>query len=343
LYGFSLSLDSSDFGGLDSTSIIHGIYIEPGIKNTKIISSAPHETKGSIIGFTGYGILAEGFDEQTNSNSEIFINKVKQIEIDNLLIAENFNGICLDNVFQANINKSSIINNHSTSDAYGIYCLDSHDITINECKVNKNSSERNILGLCIQDCVGTSILHSEANYNESLLYGNAIGMQITGTTCHANTIFNSQASANLCAHINSSESIGFHITNQAYNNVIEKCNTHSNKSMIPFPSQPTPTITPVGYGIKLENSNHNQIHENTSSTQKNYGFYDALIGSTTIYTGNKSLYNPTANYSIFFTTGTDATEPLPTTIIYPGDLLALLGSATTSPLINIEIKAALTE
>lgn len=340
LYGFTLALDSSEIGGLSATTVVHGIYIEPGVKNTKIISSAPHQTKGYITGFTGFGIFAEGTDSQTSDSCDIYTNKIKQVEINNLFIAENFNGISLNNVFQARINQSNVISNVSQTDSYGIYCSNSHDITINECKVNKNYSYQNMYGIYVKDCVGTSISNSEANFNESIQTGNTSGITITGSsasTCHANSIFNCQANANLSAYVSGVESIGIHLSDETFNNVIEQCSTFSN-SYETASGASTPSTLPIGYGIKLDNSNHNQVHKNTSGNHLNYGFYDSLTGSTTIYTGNKALYNPTENYSISFTTGTGATQPISTTIVYPGDLSA---RGTVSPLDNIEIEQSL--
>jgi len=342
LYGYTLQFDSSEIGGLNTTQQIHGIYINPGVKNTKIVSSKSQDSVGAISRFTGYAIYASGNSTETNNNYDFFTNKIKQISIENILIAGNLNGIYLRRVEEATIHNSKIINNISYNTLYGINILNSQDIKITDCKVNQNISHASLTGIYIKDSIGVSVSNTQASYNKSLMTGNVAGITITASSassCHSNSIFNCQANSNLCAYVNDTQSIGFHLKNQTFNNVIEKCIADGN-SYGDYPqNNQTPTTPPLGYGIKLENSNSNQITDNILKSNLSYGFYDNLTGSTSFYTKNKSLYHPVANYDVFYITGTDATQPLEVITIYPGDLSTV--AENLSPYSNIEVQQTL--
>jgi hypothetical protein len=351
LYGFNLELDSSEIDGLLSNHVIHGIFIKPGVKNIKILSSASQDRQGSISRFTGYGIYAEGGTNPTMNAIQIYNNQIKDLEFHNITISECFNGIYLKQVAYGILDRINIIHNTSLINTlYGIYCLSCSNLEIKHCRVNENYSNYNVYGIYLKNTIGCTIKHTEANFNKSVHnefitqsphVGSISGMTIIGTSTinsHSNIIFNCQANDNICGTVSEAEIIGFHLAENTFNNVIEQSQAsynHHNKNTEDLTDL---EILPIGYGFKIENSHHNQIISNQANSNLNYGFYDDADASTTIYTGNKSFYNP-INYDVVFKTNVSETQPLSRITIYPSDLSAALN--TISPLVNIEMQAPL--
>ncbi len=351
LYGFNLELDSSEINGLLSNEVIHGIYIKPGVKNVKILSSASQDRQGSISRFTGYGIYAEGGSTPTMNDIQIYSNQIKDIEIHNITISECFNGIYLKQVAYGILDRINIVHNTSLVDTlYGLYCSSCSNLEIKHCKINENYSNYNIYGIYLENTLGCTIKHTETNFNKSVHnefvsqsphIGSVTGITLTGTSdinSHSNVIFNCQANDNTCGAVSGAEIIGFHLSDNTFNNVIEQSQAHYNHHNKNVDDLDSLDEFPTGYGFKIENSHHNQIVNNQAHSNLNYGFYDNSDASTSIYTGNKSFYNP-INYDITFKTNSSETQPLSRLTIYPSDLSAALN--TISPLVNIEMQAPL--
>lgn len=341
LFGFSLILDDINIGNFDEdacplcsdpseVSTVHGIYIKPGVKNTRIISSMGQYAKGSIRDFTGFAILAQGTSGAAN--------RIEQLVVDNLLLADNFGGISVSYAAETSITNTEAFSNCCFNAVYGMSFVNTTDAFVSNCKSNNNASCDDAYGIFIKDSIGVCIQNCETSYNESTRTGSAFGIMITAssaTSTHSNKIFNCTANENLCAYASSQQSIGFYITGTSYNNIIENCTSLSNTNgAIPDPN-PNPAPAPQGFGIKLENSNFNEVHGNKVGTQLSYGIYDSLTESTSVFTKNIAFYSPT-NYSVNFKTSNGSVEPIDTVILFPGDLSAI--NTATSQLQNVEIK-----
>jgi hypothetical protein len=340
LFGFSLILDDINTGNYDEddcpngslsgVTTIHGIYIKPGVKNTRIISSLGQQVKGSIRDFNGYAIFAEGGNTITTD--------IEQLRIDNIAAANNFGGFSVSYAKEVIISNSETNSNCSINTVYGMSYANVTDLDVYDCKSNSNVSADDVFGIYLKDTVGAKIRNCHANHNESINTGSAYGFTITATstsTTHSNSIKECIANENICAYADSQESIGFYLTGGSYNNIIENCTSLSNTQGAVSGS---PATVPKGYGIKIDNSNYNEIHSNKIGTQLTYGIYDSAAGtSTTLLTRNIAFYNPT-NYSISYKTSTGEVTELHTVILYPSDLSGI--NTATLQLQNFEIKKA---
>lgn len=342
LFGFSLILDDSNIGNFDEDACpvcsgdlsdvktVHGIYIKPGIKNTRIISSMGQHAKGSIRDFTGFAIYAQGASGAANN--------IEQLMIDNISVADNFSGISVEYAANVSVTNSDAISNCCLNAVYGMSFTNVTDLFVASCKSNSNASCDDVYGIFIKDTIGALVQNCEASYNESAEDGSAYGITITAsssTSTHSNKLENCTANENLCAYAHATQSIGIYLTGSSYNNIVQDCTSLSNThGAIPDPD-PNPTTPPKGYGIKLENSNFNELHGNKIGTHLTYGIYDSLTASTSIFTKNVSFYSPT-NYSVNFQSASGTTDPLNVVTLFPGDLSAM--NTATSQLQNVEIK-----
>lgn len=324
LAGFNLSLDPRSATSFLVNNPTFGIAITAGTKNIKIISSSPIQNysicKGSISGFTGYAIYALGSTQIINSY-DIYQNYIQNIELYNLLITSNASGIYLSNVLQANIMNSDIVYNFSSRPTYGICCANVLQSTIENCNFNQNYSWNTVIGAYLEDTVNCSVINCQASYNRSLKNGDAIGMQLAGTTpltSSVNTITKCTANTNISSYTSGSESIGFFISRGSHTNIISECKTFHNTHNSSFGLIP-PTIGPKGYGIKLERSYNNQIYKNQSGYHSHYGFFDLSLISSSFFTNNIGIFNPTANFIVDIANGSGS-EPLPVLEIYQNDL-----------------------
>ena len=342
-FGFSLSLNDINIGDfdedscpvctddIDGVSTVHGIYIKPGVKNTRIISSMGEYSKGSIRDFTGFGILAEGESGAAN--------KIEQLTVDNMLIADNFGGISVEEASEISITNTNAVSNCCLNVVYGFYFANVTDALISKCKSNTNCSCDDVYGMYIKDCIGITVQHCETSFNQSTLTGSSFGVAITAsssTTTHSNTVSSCVANENLCSYVDGQQSVGFYLTGSSYNNLVENCTALSNGHGAIPAGEDVPSPFPQGYGVKVESSNFNEIHGNKAGTNLSYGIFDSLAASTSIFTKNIAFYNTTENYSVNFKDSSGTTEALEVTTLFPGDLSAI--NTATSELVNIEIK-----
>lgn len=320
LAGFNLSLDGRSASSFLTNNPTFGIAITAGTKNVRIISSGSTNCKGSISGFTGYAIYALGSTQIMNSY-DIYQNYIQNIQINNLLLTSNASGIYLSDVLQATISNTDAVYNFSSRPSYGIYCTNVLQSSIQNSNFNQNWSWATIIGMYLEDTINCSITKCQASYNRSLKHGDAIGMQLTGTSPSSslvNTISECIANSNLSSYTSGAQSIGYYINRGSHTNIISNSQTFYNSHGPSFGSIP-PLITPKGYGIKLEQSNNNQIIKNQSGYHSHYGFLDISLLSSSFFTSNVSIFNATANYVIDIANGTGS-EPLPVLTIYQNDL-----------------------
>ncbi len=337
LAGFTLSLSPSSSNFLINKPI-YGIAVLPGVKNVKIISTLSAEQKGCIFGFSGFAIYMLGTTTTSYGTYDIYANMIKNVIINNLLITQNMNGIYISNALEVSITNMSILYNFSPRILYGINFVNVLEGLIDSCKINQNYSYSDVYGICLQDTIGVVIENSATNLNQSTQYGDANGMNITAstaTTSHANQISNCTAHRNFCSFSTGKNSIGFSIDSQSHHNTIENCSSFGNSHSTTFGGAPAPVTYPQGIGFQLDSTNSNRIHNNKSGQHDTYGFYDTQAISTSFWTSNLAILNPTANYNITIPTHAGS-QPLPTIVLSQNNLTAYTG---TSPVLaNIEVQ-----
>ena len=337
LAGFNLSLDPSSATSFLVNNPTFGIAITAGTKNIKIISSSSLNSKGSISEFTGYAIYGLGSNQVFNSY-DIYQNYIQNIEINNLLLTANASGIYLSDALQANITETNIVYNFSSRATYGIYYSNVLQSSIRNCNVNQNYSWINMIGMYLQDTINCSVINCQASYNRSLKNGDAIGIQLTATSLlgsFVNTIFKCTANTNLSSYTTGKESIGFLINGHSHTNIISECQTFYNTHGPSFGSVP-PLIGPKGYGIKIEQSNNNQVSKNLSGYHSHFGYLDISLISSSFFTNNVGIFNTVANYAVDIANGVGS-EPLPVLEIYQNDLEVY--NYQTPNFMNLSIKS----
>jgi len=333
--GFSLLFDPTSA----SNNKIHGIAVMPGVKNLKIISNTSTEKKGCITGFLGFAIYMLG-RSANNNNLNSYTNSIMSPSIHNLHVIQNNSGIYIGNSIQPSISYCDIHYNYSSAITYGIHLSQTIDGIVNNCNVNMNSSITDVYGIQLEDVSNTSIQNSTFNFNRSLTSGGTIGISITGTsteTSSDNRIINCTANGNICAQDNSKESIGICIDSPSSYNTIQNCITlRQNCNKLTTGSNDSTTFS-NSYGIKINNSEFNQLIENKSG-YNNYGFHDSLIPSTSFYFENLSVKNRSKNYEVFISNSLNDgySIPLPTKTIYQDIASTNNYSSTFSN--NVEIK-----
>lgn len=325
--GQTLYLDSSI-----TATVIHGIYIKPGIKGTQIISSTQNVNyKGIVQDFTGYGINLIG----TTGASTV----VKHTNIDNVACSYNAQGIHAEFADNTSITNSGCIGNtHTTDSAYGIYMKDVNDTTINNVACNGNYSGKNAYGIYLENSVNATAENCTANANYSTAtvagaFGSSYGIHITSSgastvSSSSNNLINCIANENYHTSntgVTDQESAGIILTkvtaasSTTEANNIENCTTRRNIS-----KAGTAAIA-LGYGIKLNTSDKNEIKSCVSSYNTTTGIIDLLSQSTSFFTSNLCFHNA-SNYNINFKvqlgTGT-GTSQIRTVKIYVGDHIAL--------------------
>lgn len=336
LAGFNLSLDPSSSSGFLSNNPIYGISILPGVKNIKIISSGPHDKKGSISGFCGFAIYGDG--NFPSYNFDIYGGMIISLTIDNILMVYNSGGISITNALEVTINNVNIVYNFGARIVYGIYFNNVLNGSITNTKSNQSYSYVDVIGIYLLDTIGIFIDNCSSSFNRSLQNGISIGMEITGTiedNSHDNTISNSIASGNLCSYVTAKESIGILINSHTKNNNINNCTTSYNSHGPSFGGATDPVVAPIAYGIKLHNTRDNQVSKNQSAYNDNFGFFDNAVASTSFFSSNTALFNETS-YQVNIQLPGPTIGPLPTIILYQYNLATYTG--TTSPLMNIEVK-----
>jgi hypothetical protein len=323
-------------GGLPAIS---GIHIKAGIKGTQIISSTNNTNyKGAIKDFTEYGIYIKGTSILT----------VKQTSIDNIICAQNKQGIHVEYANVASISNSQCIaNTHATENVYGIFMQNINNVIINNFLANENFSNATTYGIYLENARSCSIKNSSANLNYSTSTGSsgsAYGIYLTSTgtgTSFSNTIDSCIANENYCTAnvlILSQEAVGIVLTTASAtteSNSITHC--EAKRNVYTGSSSPSP----LGYGIKLGNSRKNIIESCVTSHNSTSGIIDTLAASTSFFTQNFSFFNGITNYNIVFNkelgaSGPNST-PLATIKIHISNHLAL--QAAMQGLSNIEIVA----
>lgn len=319
--------------------ITHGIVIMPGANNVKIISNTSLENKGCITLFSGFAIFFAG-----KLTESYFINHDMMIQcplIKNLLIVQNKNGISIQNTVQPVIHHMNISCNHSLKEIHGIYLYNTIDAVINNCTINFNSSTDNVYGILLQDAAGSEIKNSSINFNYSTGFGGVTGINITGSSSETsgyNTIINCNIKNNTCSYTQDIESIGCSINNPSHHNTIKQTNCFGHNHNLLNLNAKIPLILPKSHGIKINNSNNNNIIESKCYYYNTYGFYDSMTISTSSYLNNTARLNKIKNYNIFIPNSLHDgySTPLPTTVIYQ-DIISNTNQPTNF-FNNIEIR-----
>ncbi len=327
LNGFNLSLSPASTANFLTNSPTYGIAVYQGVKNLKIISSAPITRKGSITGFSGYAIYATGLLQSYNTY-DIFLNYIKNLTIDNILITQNINGIYILNAVQVSITNTHIIYNFSSRPLFGVNFINVLNGFVELCRINQNYSFSDIIAINLRDTTNNQVNACEISSNRSIVDGNATGIKVSAVgggllSSIANTIENTNINRNLCSYTANKKSIGINITSGSLHNVINNCNADLHGNVPSSASPPSPL--PVGIGIQLEDSDFNQINNNRCGYNSDYGISDTDTPSTSFFTKNFCALNLTANYSVIVP-GTSGPIALPTIILSSGDLTAYTGA-----------------
>lgn len=341
LNGFNLSLDAKSASNFLVNQPIHGISIMPGVQNVKIISSTQNIQTGSISNFSGYAVYANGFSTQFSAALATSVYNIHQyliqnILIENLLMYGNLGGISMTNVLQAFINFVAVSYSTGNQDVFGINCNKVLNLAITNCKINQNYSNSNVIGISLVNTISTTVTNVLVDNNRSL-YNNSTGILISSTTgllSRDNKIDNCNITGNICGFVAGNQSIGIHLTGGSFSNLIQSCNIASNA----FGSALIPPLTnPFTYGIKIETSLENIIGNNDVAFHTTCGIIDTATLSTSLFTRNICTFN-TLNYSAQVIDGvTIGGIPLPTTIVYPGNMTAYTGGGPVWQNIDVRL------
>lgn len=330
--GYALSLDPSSASNFMVNNPTYGIAVYQGVKNLKIISTNQNK-KGTISGFCGYAIYANGLNQSYN-NYDMYSNMIKNLIIDNLLITQNINGVYIAHAIDINVSNLDIIYNYAPRIVTGIYCLDILSGVIASCKTNQNFSYTDVFGVVLQDTTDVQVTRCQANANRSLKHGSAIGFLITALTAiksAGNQITSCIANRNLCSLIAGKKAIGFSIKNLSHHNSIEDCTSFLSSHIPGIPSG----THPMGIGFEIDNGFFNQINRNRSGYHDTYGFSDTALISSSFWSQNVSMLNTTSNYNVAVPTNTGPIA-LPVTLLYAADLNAFTGSGPQ--LVNLSVE-----
>lgn len=340
LNGFNLSLDPRSASNFATNKPIHGISIMPGVQNVKIISSKQEGQTGTISHFSGYGIYGNGFSTQFNAVAaqttyNIHENLIQNVFIENLLLYGNLGGISLTNVLQTIINFVAVRYSFGNQDVYGIVFNKVFNGAIINSKINQNYSNQNVFGIAFIDTIGTSISHSAIDNNRSL-FQNSTGILITSSPLSLsrdNKIANCNVTGNTCANITGMQVIGINLVG-GLNDYIENCSVATNF----YAPSLNPPLTPAEtYGIKLDTTTESVIFDNTVSFHGTCGIIDTARLSSSLFIRNIAIMNK-LNYSAQVSDGvTLGGVPLPTTIVYPGNLTAYAGGGPVWQNIDVRL------
>lgn len=340
LNGFNLSLDPKSASNFAINRPIHGISIMPGVQNIKIISSTKEGQTGTISNFSGYGIYGNGFSTQFNAATaqttyNIHESLIQNIFIENLLIYGNLGGISLTNVLQTIINFVAVSYSSGNQDVYGIVFNKVFNGAIFNSKINQNYSNQNVYGIAFIDTIGTNITNSLVDNNRSI-FQNVTGILIKSSSLSLsrnNKIERCSIIGNTCANITGMQVIGVNIIGTV-NNSIEHCTIATN---FYGPSLNPPLIPADTYGIKLDGTFQNSITDNTVAYHGTCGIIDTATLSTSLFTRNIAVMNE-INYSAQVPDGiTVGGVPLPTTIVYPGNMTAYTGGGPVWQNIDVRL------
>ena len=361
LAGFNLSMAPRSAAPFLFNRPTYGISILPGVKNTRIISSTTSDKPGSISGFSGYAIYGSG--ENISFTYSIYANMIRNLVIDNILMNSDLGGIHLENALHVTINDSAIIYSFGARDINGIFLNNVFNSTITSINISQNYSHSAVVGINLIDTIGIIIDGCIIDNNRSILDGDAIGILVDATTIetsHNNKIQNCNISGNHCASIRGKEAIGIAIRHGSYGNGIENCSIFEQTSGVAPGGVIDPALLPISYGIKLELTANNQILKNQVGYNGNFGIYESAVAPTyvpvpapiywtvspstpvlttspsTLYTNNTCLFHINNYYVSVSTAAFPFYGPLPTTILYPGDLTAYTGGGPI--LQNLEVK-----
>ncbi|AXK60323.1 hypothetical protein [Candidatus Chromulinivorax destructor] len=329
LNGFNLSLDPKSASNFAVNRPIHGISIMPGVQNIKIISSTEKGQTGTISNFSGYGIYGNGFSTQFNAATaqttyNIHESLIQNIFIENILIYGNLGGISLTNVLQIIINFVAVSYSFGNQDVYGIVFNKVFNGAITNSKINQNYSNKDVFGIAFIDTISTSITNSLIDNNRSVLQ-NVTGVLIRSSTLSLsrnNKVDSCNIVGNTCANVTGMQVIGINIIGTV-NNTIGNCTVATN---FYGPSLNPPATSAETYGIKLDGTFQNSIADNTVAYHGTCGIIDTATLSSSLFIRNVAIMNE-INYSAQVQDGvTVGGIPLPTTIVYPGNLTAYTGS-----------------
>lgn len=334
LNGFNLSLDPASASNFLTNNPTYGIAIYQGVKNLKIISSSGPSQQGSITGFSGFAIYGTGV-AQTYNSYDIYLNYIKNLTIDNLLITQNMNGIYILNGVNTTITNTNIVYNFSSRAVFGIFLVNVLDGLIDTCKANQNYSFVDVTGFCLQDTSNITVQNSQANANRSYKSGNVNGFVVSGsllgTLSSSNRVTNCIANRNLCSFVSGKKSVGFTINNKSHHNILENC-----ISFYCGHVQAEGFAATFGIGFLLDDASFNQLHQNKSGYHDTYGYYDTATISSSFWTSNYGFFNTTANYNVTVPTSSGS-APLSTIVITPNDLNDYLGAGPILANISAEL------
>lgn len=326
--GFNLSLDPQSASNFATNKPIHGISIMPGVQNIKIISSTERGQTGTISLFSGYGIYANGFSKQFSAATaqttyNIHENLIQNIFIENILLYANLGGISMTNVLQTIINFVAVSYSSGNQDVYGIVFNKVFNGVIGNSKINQNYSNQNVYGIAFIDTISTTISNTFVDNNRSL-FQNAIGILISSSPLSLsrnNSVLYCNITGNTCANIDGMQVVGIQLE-KTLNNFIENCTVASN---FYGPSLNPPPISAESYGIKLDSVVESTIFDNRVAYHGTCGIIDTAELSTSLFIRNIGSMNK-RNYFATVPNGvTVGGVPLPTTVVYPGDLTAYSG------------------
>lgn len=213
--------------------IVHGLYIKPGVKNTRIISSTAENThtRGSFKKFSGFGIFIEG---DTGVNQ-----KVEEVFVNNIRIYNCYGGISAQHASNINITRTEANNNCQYGTLYGMKFVDISELYVVGCQASSNRSCNNIYGIYLEDTCEAFIEDTECSKNRSSgTTGSVSGIHITATsptTSYANTIKKYTVFSNMCGSDTSAECVGIYLGSTmpasfagTAHNIIQDCIVLSN-------------------------------------------------------------------------------------------------------------------
>ena len=249
-----------------SSQSTNGIVISPGLSNITI-------RNGTIIGFPGVGILAQGTSNQTINH--LTLDRIKVVSCyQGIIVCSNNNTVITNCITTGNMNP--------VGTTYGVMVINSTGVTLQNCTSQNNSSPtKSCYGYSFTTCKTTFLAQCASSGNEGAQESAGIYFDtmiknnyIQNCACNGN----SSTAADACGILIDS-------SNQTY---VQDSSAQINLSEAPgF----------FGYGIRLRNSSNSFIKHNTIDGN-DYGIYDDEQANydTNIFTQNNAYQNNCIDY-----------------------------------------------
>lgn len=264
---------------------VHGICIDPGVKNVTI-------KDGTIVGFPGNAIDMEG-----TAALPIF-----NVKMENMRMVTNEGGVFGEYVRNAVIEEVNIHDTQKTDNVYGFYFSNSDSVYINKCISNRAktvTTSKQAYGVYFNHCIASTVEDTMCSNNQGqngvtgIYFTDAItsGIDTSITVGEDNyqTFIESNYIINCTCNNNISllgDAHGIHL-DQADLVYVDGCTMRNNRAGLQ-------NSTPIkqSYGLRLQNA-QNITAVGNLATRNNFGFWDdqPLFEQSNLFIRNTAYWN----------------------------------------------------